>query len=190
MHFTKLEGIGNDYIYVDGIHHEVDTSPAFIQALCDRHFGVGSDGLIVLDTSQIADFKMRMFNSDGSEGRMCGNGIRGLAKFAYEHHLTTKTRMTFETLAGMRSVELIINDGQVTGGTVDMGQPSLKTADLPMNVASETFCDSIVMIGNQAYRGTAVSMGNPHFVILIDQIPEDITAIGECFNDRDRKSVV
>ena len=132
LHFTKMEGIGNDYIYVDGIHQEVPMDAEFISRISNRHFGIGGDGMIVILKSDQYDFKMRMFNLDGSEGMMCGNGIRCFAKFCYDHHLTDKKVLNIETKAGLRIVELIFDGDEVVGAKVDMQEPILNCKDIPV----------------------------------------------------------
>ena len=178
MKFTKMEGIGNDYIYIDNRDHFFDYDPVFITKISDRHMGIGADGLIALENSDKYDFKMRMFNADGSEGQMCGNGIRCLAKFAYDNKLTDKTHLEFETKAGKRIVDLILEDGQVTGATVDMGVPSSKVKDLPMVYDAEECINGEFVVGGKHYRGTAISVGNPHIVLFTKHLPEDIETDG------------
>ena len=178
MKFTKMEGIGNDYIYIDNRDHFFDYDPVFITKISDRHMGIGADGLIALENSDKYVFKMRMFNADGSEGQMCGNGIRCLAKFAYDNKLTDKTHLEFETMAGKRIVDLILEDGQVTGATVDMGVPSSKVKDLPMVYDAEECINGEFVVGGKHYRGTAISVGNPHIVLFTKHLPEDIETDG------------
>ncbi len=178
MKFTKMEGIGNDYIYIDNRDHFFDYDPAFITKISDRHMGIGADGLIALENSDKYDFKMRMFNADGSEGQMCGNGIRCLAKFAYDNKLTDKTHLEFETMAGKRIVDLILEDSQVTGATVDMGVPSSKVKDLPMVYDAEECINGEFVVGGKHYHGTAISVGNPHIVLFTKHLPEDIETDG------------
>ncbi len=181
LQFTKMEGIGNDYVYMDGIHQKVPLNAEFIKQISDRHFGIGSDGLIVILESDVADFKMRMFNLDGSEGKMCGNGIRCFAKFVYDEHLTKKTTLKIETLSGIKTCELILKDGQVTDVRVDMGAPILKPQDIPVFYDGETMIHQPIEIEGKTYYGTAVSMGNPHFVIETDDLDFDLAAIGPYF---------
>lgn len=178
MKFTKMEGIGNDYIYIDNRDHFFDYDPAFITKISNRHMGIGADGLIALENSDKYDFKMRMFNADGSEGQMCGNGIRCLAKFAYDNKLTDKTHLEFETMAGKRIVDLILEDSQVTGATVDMGVPSSKVKDLPMVYDAEECINGEFVVGGKHYHGTAISVGNPHIVLFTKHLPEDIETDG------------
>lgn len=181
LKFTKMEGIGNDYIYFDGIHQDIPMNKTFISHISDRHFGIGSDGMIVILPSQQYDFKMRMFNIDGSEGKMCGNGIRCFAKFVYDHHLTDKTYLEIETLAGVKKVWLIVENGKVSRVRVDMGQPSLKVKDIPCLFEKEEMIREPVHIDDQVYELTSVSMGNPHAVTYVDSLDFDIEKIGPSF---------
>ena len=144
LHFTKMEGIGNDYIYVDGIHQEVPMDAEFISRISNRHFGIGGDGMIVILKSDQYDFKMRMFNLDGSEGMMCGNGIRCFAKFCYDHHLTDKKVLNIETKAGLRIVELIFDGDEVIGAKVDMQEPILNCKDIPVIFDQEKMIHDIL----------------------------------------------
>ena len=179
LHFTKMEGIGNDYIYVDGIHQEVPMDAEFISRISNRHFGIGGDGMIVILKSDQYDFKMRMFNLDGSEGMMCGNGIRCFAKFCYDHHLTDKKVLNIETKAGLRIVELIFDGDEVVGAKVDMQEPILNCKDIPVIFDQEKMINEKVMIGDQEYALTAVSMGNPHVITYVDSLDFDIETIGK-----------
>ena len=181
LHFTKMEGIGNDYIYVDGIHQEVPMDAEFISRISNRHFGIGGDGMIVILKSDQYDFKMRMFNLDGSEGMMCGNGIRCFAKFCYDHHLTDKKVLNIETKAGLRIVELIFDGDEVIGAKVDMQEPILNCKDIPVIFDQEKMINEKVMIGDQEYALTAVSMGNPHVITYVDSLDFDIETIGKQF---------
>ena len=131
LKFTKMEGIGNDYIYFDGIHQNIPLNKEFIDKISNRHIGIGSDGMIVILKSDVADFKMRMFNLDGSEGKMCGNGIRCFCKFVYDYHLTDKTYLEVETLAGIKKAGLKVENGKVIRVKVDMGEPIINTKDIP-----------------------------------------------------------
>ncbi len=159
MKFTKMQGLGNDYIYLDGMQGLPEDLPELARRLSDRHFGVGGDGLICVCPSKWADFQMRMFNADGSEGRMCGNGIRCLGTYVYEKGLTDKTDLTIETLSGLRSLTLLLEEGRVAQVTVDMGRPALGEW-----VRLEA--------GGETYEGRLVSMGNPHLVLFLPQVGE------------------
>lgn len=181
LRFTKMEGIGNDYIYMDGIHQDVPMNPEFIKKISDRHFGIGSDGLIVILESEKYDFKMRMFNLDGSEGKMCGNGIRCFAKFVYDHHFTKKTYLEIETLGGVKKVWLDEIDGKIQSVKVDMGMPILKTKDIPCLFDKEEMIKEPVEVHGRIYELTSISMGNPHTVTYVDHLDFDIQAIGPYF---------
>ena len=155
MHFTKMQGLGNDYLYVYG---EVPENVADItRKMSDRHFGAGSDGMIYISTSETADFSMRIFNADGSEGKMCGNGIRCVGKYVYDKGYTDRTRLSIETLSGIRTLELRVRGGKVREASVDMGS---------VTVSDETAVDS----RGQTVRGFPVSVGNPHFVIFVPDV--------------------
>ena len=135
MKFTKMEGIGNDYVYVDCTKNELENPSELAKKVSDRHFGIGSDGLILICNSDVADFKMKMFNSDGSEAEMCGNGIRCVGKFIYDNDLSKKTELTIETLAGIKKLKLNVKDNKVSTVTVDMGEPILEAKNIPVDKA-------------------------------------------------------
>jgi diaminopimelate epimerase len=166
--FTKMQGCGNDYVYVDGFHHAVPDPVALAKAISDRRFGVGSDGLILALPSEKADFRMRMWNLDGSESEMCGNGIRCVAKFAYERGLVTKkATLMVETGAGVLAVDLHVRGGVVDSATVDMGPPRLERGEIPMVGKPGRVVDEPLAVDGQTLRVTAVSMGNPHAVTYV-----------------------
>lgn len=135
--FTKMHGLGNDYVYIDAIHQMIENEGALAKFVSSRHFGVGSDGLILICQSEVADLKMRMFNSDGSEAEMCGNGIRCVGKFVYDKGLTDKTTVTIETLAGIKTLQLKVKDGKVQTAKVDMGEPVLAPEKIPVMAIEE-----------------------------------------------------
>lgn len=157
--FTKMHGLGNDYVYLDCTKPHPEDLNAFARRVSDRHFGVGSDGLICICPSDKADFMMRMFNVDGSEGEMCGNGIRCVGKFIYDKGLTQKTSVSIETLGGIKYLELTVTDGAVSAVTVDMGKPVLEPA---IKLA----------VKGKDYSGIPVDMGNPHMVVFQDEIAD------------------
>lgn len=182
LHFTKMEGIGNDYIYFDGISQEIPMDKEFITKISDRHFGIGSDGMIVVLPSDKYDFKMRMFNRDGSEAMMCGNGIRCFAKFIYDHQLSNKHVLNIETKAGLRVVELLFDGKECIGAKVDMGKPIINCKDIPCTYPKEQMINEPVEIGNHEYHLTSVSMGNPHTVTFVDDLDSlDLNKIGPEF---------
>lgn len=159
MRFVKMHGAGNDYVYVNCFEETVSDPAALAVRISDRHFGVGSDGLILICPSELADCRMRMFNADGSEGNMCGNGIRCVAKYVYDHGITVKDRLTVETLAGIKTIDLTVSGGKVRAATVDMGAPEL-TSKLPEEIFVEGRKQSFV----------GISMGNPHAVYFREEI--------------------
>ena len=171
MRFTKMHGLGNDYVYVDCFSQQVKDPVALAKAISDRHFGVGSDGLILILPSSSAGVRMRMFNADGSEGQMCGNGIRCVAKFSYDHGLARQNPMRVETLAGIKTIELTLGaDGRVASATVDMGEPILVPPAIPVNIPQKRVVDVPIRAGKIAFTMTCVSMGNPHAVMYVDQV--------------------
>lgn len=183
--FSKMHGTGNDYVYVNCFTQNIDNPERLAQIVSDRHFGIGSDGLILVCPSDVADVKMRMFNLDGSEGKMCGNGIRCVAKFAYDNGLTDKTTMTIETLSGIKTIEVTLSeDGRVDSAYVDMGKAVLEPAKIPMNADGDTFVAREIVVDGITYTATCVSMGNPHCVIFTQGIDElDLEEIGPLFEN-------
>ncbi|MHC4821554.1 MAG: diaminopimelate epimerase [Planctomycetota bacterium] len=169
MKFTKLHGCGNDYVYVHVFGDTLRDEPELARRISDRRFGVGADGLILLVEAQDADIGMRMYNADGSRAEMCGNGIRGLCKLAYENGLISKKTFEVATDAGVLLVELTTSGGKVDTVRVNMGVPSLNRGDLPMEGPQGTAIDVRVKAGADELVGTAVSMGNPHFVVFLDE---------------------
>lgn len=175
MHFTKMHGIGNDYVYVDGSKEKIKNVPQVAKFVSDRHFGIGSDGLIIIQPSDRADFEMEMYNADGSRGQMCGNGIRCVAKYVYDHGMTRKKRIAIDTLAGIKVIDVTTGgDGRVQTARVDMGEPILKPQDIPADLGRQRAFskDRIVnkkmtLSDGRTFFGTAVSMGNPHNVIFL-----------------------
>ena len=182
LKFTKMHGTGNDYIYVDLFHQTLDRPWELSVKISDRHFGIGSDGLICIAPSEIADCRMIMFNADGSEGAMCGNGIRCVAKYAYEHGLATKDQMSIETKSGVKHLKLTVEDGIVTYVEVNMGQAILKPCEIPVRAEGDDFIARTLQVDGKSYTATCVSMGNPHCVVFMDHIDElDLTKIGPSF---------
>ena len=173
MKFTKMHGIGNDYIYINCFEEKIeeDKIPELTVRLSDRHFGVGSDGIILICPSDKADFRMRMFNGcDGSESEMCGNGIRCVGKYVYDRGMTEKTTVTIETLAGIKTLVLNVKDGAVESVRVDMGEPDFSTANIPVNTQYPVFVNKPVQVLGKTYNLTCVSMGNPHAVTFVDDV--------------------
>ena len=166
--FTKMQGLGNDYVYMDAIHQEIENESSLAQFVSNRHFGIGSDGLILICKSDVADFKMRMFNSDGSEAEMCGNGIRCVGKFVYDKGLTDKTTVTIETLAGIKTLELNTKDGKVETVKVDMGEPILTPKEIPVISDEEPVKNLMLEAEGKKFKFTCVSMGNPHAITEVE----------------------
>lgn len=180
--FYKMQGIGNDYVYVDCYHSQIEDPSQVAIKVSDRHFGVGSDGLILLMPSNVADLKMRMFNADGSEGKMCGNGIRCVGKLAYELGLCHNHTMTVETLSGIKFLRLFTNQHTVESVQVDMGAPALEAEKVPVKSPERRVVDKPLNIEGKTYNITCVSMGNPHAVIFTRGIDKmDLEATGPKF---------
>lgn len=170
--FTKMHGLGNDYVYMDAIHQNIENESSLAQFVSDRHFGIGSDGLILICKSDVADFKMRMFNSDGSEAEMCGNGIRCVGKFVYDKGLTDKTTVTIETLAGIKTLILNVKQGKVETARVDMGEPILAPEKIPVMAIGEPVKELRINAINKEFKFTCVSMGNPHAITVVENTKE------------------
>src|SRR5207247_5574445 len=173
MRFTKMHGCGNDYIYVDCFRNPIPHDPAGLsRAISDRHLGVGSDGLILICPSDKADARMRMFNADGSEAEMCGNGIRCVAKFLHDHGLVRKPVLTIETGRGVLTLELEIEAGSVRRVRVDMGEPILEASRIPTTLPGAPPIEVPLRVGTDTLNVTCVSMGNPHCVSFVDAVPD------------------
>ena len=172
MRFTKMQGCGNDYIYINCFEEKVENPEKLAIAMSERHFGVGSDGLVLIMPSETGDFRMRMFNLDGSEGKMCGNASRCVGKYVYERGLTDKTLVALETLGGMKYLDLHVEDGIVKSVTVDMGEPILEAAEIPVVSEKSPVIGEKVQILDKEFEYTCVSMGNPHAVTFVDSVKE------------------
>lgn len=187
MKFTKMHGLGNDYVYVNCFEEKIDNPPAVARFVSDRHFGIGSDGLIMINPSQKADFEMEMYNADGSRGEMCGNGIRCVAKYVYDYGLTDKTQISVETLGGIKYLDLTVEDGKVSLVKVDMGKPELKADLIPIISEREQVIDEPIEVDGKEYHMTGVSMGNPHAVIYVDDVKGlDLEKNGPKFENHER----
>lgn len=187
MKFTKMHGLGNDYVYVNCFEEKIDNPPAVARFVSDRHFGIGSDGLIMINPSKVADFEMEMYNADGSRGEMCGNGIRCVAKYVYDYGLTDKTQISVETLGGIKYLDLTVEDGKVALVRVDMGKPELQADLIPIVSENEQVIDEPIEVDGKEYRMTGVSMGNPHTVIYVDDVKNlDLEKIGPKFENHER----
>ncbi len=188
LKFTKMQGLGNDYVYVNGFSQTVNDPAALAKRISDRHLGIGSDGLVLILPSRTQDVRMRMFNPDGSEAEMCGNAIRCVGKYVHDHGISTKDMLRVETGAGVKIVRLIKEGGEVCGATVDMGEPILAPADipavLPEGAQGDRFLSLPVTVDGKDYAVTAVSMGNPHAVVFMDGIDDlDLPVIGPKFEN-------
>ena len=188
MKFTKMQGIGNDYVYVNCLQETIENPSELAKKISDRHYGVGSDGLIMINPSDKADFEMEMYNADGSRGEMCGNGIRCVAKYVYDYGLTDKTSISVETLAGIKYLDLTVEDGKVVLVKVDMGKPMLRPEEVPVVSEKEEVIDEPITVDGQEYRMTCVSMGNPHAVVFIDQDVKEFPfeTVGVKFENHER----
>ena len=187
MKFTKMHGLGTDYVYVNCFEEKIDNPPAVARFVSDRHFGIGSDGLIMINPSKTADFEMEMYNADGSRGEMCGNGIRCVAKYVYDYGLTDKTQISVETLGGIKYLDLTVEDGKVSLVKVDMGKPELEADLIPIISEREQVIDEPIEVDGKEYHMTGVSMGNPHAVIYVDDVKGlDLEKIGPKFENHER----
>lgn len=183
MKFTKMHGLGNDYVYVNCLEEKVENPSKLAVWISDRHFGVGSDGLILIKPSKCADFEMEMYNADGSRGEMCGNGIRCVAKYVYDKGLTDKEHISIDTLAGVKYLDLTIENGEVSLVRVDMGTPEFAPKKIPVRSEKENMIRQKLIAGGREYQVTCVSMGNPHCVVFLDEdVRElDLAEIGPAF---------
>ncbi len=170
MRFTKMHGIGNDYVYVDCVRNKPPVDPtALAVAISDRHFGIGSDGLILICPSERADARMRMFNADGSESEMCGNGLRCVAKFVHDHGIATKPRLAIETGRGVLSVDLEVKNGKAERVRVNMSEPILEASKIPTTLPGDPPVNAPLTAGGVSFAATCVSMGNPHAVVYVGE---------------------
>lgn len=168
--FTKMQAYGNDYVYIDAINQNINNVHELARYISDRHFGVGSDGLVLICSSDVADFRMRMFNPDGTEGEMCGNALRSLSKYVYDHNLTDKTELEIETLGGIQHVKLTVENGKAVNIEANIGKPVLDTKIIPINTNLPEFIEQEVKVLDKTFKITAVSWGNPHCVMFIDDV--------------------
>lgn len=182
LQFTKMQGLGNDYVYVDCTKKKLENASEVAVKVSDRHFGIGSDGLILINASNVANFEMEMYNADGSRGEMCGNGIRCVAKYVYDYGLTDQTHISVETLGGIKYLDLTVEEGRVRQVRVDMGRPMLCPAEIPVIANGESVIDMPIEVDGTEYRMTAVGMGNPHTVVFVEDVDGlEIERIGPKF---------
>lgn len=187
MKFTKMEGLGNDYVYVNCFRETVDNPSEVAKKVSDRHFGIGSDGLILIRPSEVADFRMDMYNADGSQAEMCGNGIRCVAKYVYDYGLTDKTSISIETLAGIKYLDLQVTDGKVSLITVNMGSPELVPDKIPVISDSKRVVDEPIEVDGTTYKMTCVSMGNPHCIVFVEDTASfPLETVGPLFENHER----
>lgn len=187
MKFTKMQGAGNDYVYINGFTEHVEDKVTFVKWISDRHFGVGSDGAIFINPSEIADFEMEMYNADGSRSEMCGNGIRCVGKYVYDHGLTDKKEITVESFGRIKYLTLYPGrDGMIESVKVNMGAPVLKGSEIPVRIDKETVIGEPITVNGTEYLMTCVSMGNPHAVVFIDDTDNlDIESVGPFFENHE-----
>ena len=179
MKFTKMQAYGNDYVYIDAIHQELKNLPELARFVSDRHFAIGSDGMVLICPSDKGDFRMRMFNPDGSEGEMCGNALRSVGKYVYDHRLTDKKNVVIETLGGMQHLTLTVEDGFVSNIRADIGEPRLSPRVIPVLCDTEQFVEQPVQVGDRTFGITAVSWGNPHVAMFVDSVADlDVEGYG------------
>lgn len=185
--FVKMQGLGNDYIYVDCMKEKIENPAEVSKKISDRHFGVGSDGLILVGKSEIADYTMNIYNADGSQAEMCGNGIRCVGKFLHDEGYVKSNSVDIETLAGIKHLDLIIENGVCVGASVDMGEPILTPEKVPVVFDGDKMINEPVTVKGKTYNVTAISMGNPHAIIFQDEKVEDmdLEAIGPFFESHE-----
>jgi len=190
MKFTKMHGCGNDYIYVDGAREIIpaERKSEVVKFLSDRHFGIGGDGVIFINPSDVADFEMEMYNMDGSRSEMCGNGIRCVGKYVYDHGLTRKTSLSIVSCGKIKYLELTVEEGRVTKVRVNMGSPVLEATEIPVVAKQSPVVDTPITVDGREYRMTCVSMGNPHAIVYVDEMIDDETMakIGPLFEHHER----
>lgn len=191
MKFTKMHGIGNDYVYVNCLEEKIGDPARTARLVSDRHFGIGSDGLILIEPSEKADFTMTMYNADGSQGAMCGNGIRCVGKYVYDHGLTHQEHVRIETISGIKELDLTVREGKVDLVRVNMGSPELTAAQIPILTQEKKAVNLPIEVDGDTYGITGVSMGNPHAVVYLEDLDNlDIEKLGPkfenhpCFPDR------
>ena len=185
MKFTKMHGCGNDYVYFDCTKNEIKDESAAAKALSDRHFGIGGDGIIIIKKGKKAEFEMVMYNADGSRGAMCGNGIRCVAKYVYDHKLTDKTSISIESMGAVKYIDVDVENGEVKSARVDMGAPILESKNIPVITDGERAVNVPITVDGREYKMTCVSMGNPHAVVFIENSPKEfpLEKIGPMFEN-------
>lgn len=186
MKFTKMHGAGNDYIYINCFEETVKNPEKLAIKVSDRHFGIGSDGLILISPSDKADFKMNIYNADGSEGMMCGNGIRCVSKYVYDNGMTDKDEISVETRSGIKLIKMNVENGKVVSARVNMGEPILEAEKIPTKFDGENVIRRKLTIDEKEYEVTCVSMGNPHCIVYVDDVKDiDLEKIGPKFENNE-----
>ena len=186
MKFTKMHGAGNDYIYINCFEETVKDPEKLAIKVSDRHFGIGSDGLILISPSNKADFKMNIYNADGSEGMMCGNGIRCVSKYVYDNGMTDKDEISVETRSGIKLIKMNVENGKVVSARVNMGEPILQADKIPTKFNGESVVRQKLTIDGKEYEVTCVSMGNPHCIVYVDDVKSiDLEKIGPKFENNE-----
>lgn len=186
MKFTKMHGAGNDYIYINCFEETVKNPEKLAIKVSDRHFGIGSDGLILISPSDKADFKMNIYNADGSEGMMCGNGIRCVSKYVYDNGMTEKDEISVETRSGIKLIKMNVENGKVVSARVNMGEPILEAEKIPTKFDGKNVIRRKLTIDEKEYEVTCVSMGNPHCIVYVDDVKNiDLEKIGPKFENNE-----
>ena len=187
MKFTKMQGLGNDYVYVNCFEEKIVNPSEVAIKVSNRNFGIGSDGLIMINPSKVADCEMEMYNADGSRSEMCGNGIRCVGKYVYDYGIAKKTSISVETLAGIKYLDFTIVNDKVKLVKVDMGSPELVPANIPIVAEGDVVLDEPILVDGVEYRITGVSMGNPHAVVFVDDVKGlDLESVGPKFENHER----
>lgn len=187
MKFTKMQGLGNDYVYVNCFEEKIENPSEVAIKVSNRNFGIGSDGLIMINPSQVADCEMEMYNADGSRSEMCGNGIRCVGKYVYDYGIAKKERISVETLAGIKYLDFVIENDKVKLVKVNMGSPELAPQKIPVVAEGERVVDAPILVDGTEYHMTAVSMGNPHAVVYVDDVKAlDLEQLGPKFEKHER----
>ena len=191
IRFTKMQAYGNDYIYVDAIHQKLPDLNMLAKKISDRHFGVGGDGMVLIAPSDTCDFRMRIFNPDGTEAEMCGNALRSMSMFVYYHHMTDKELLKIETLGGIQTVKLFVENGEVVNISADIGKPVFSAKKIPVITDGDTFIDKKLKVGDREFSVSSLSWGNPHTVLWVDDLENldvekygKLVEYGECFPKR------
>lgn len=184
IRFTKMQALGNDYVYIDAVNQELSNLSELAKFISDRHFAVGSDGMVLICRSAHADFRMRMFNPDGTEGEMCGNALRSVGKYVYDHRMTDSTDLSIETLAGIKKIHLTVSGGIVSSIQADIGEPEFAASKIPVQTDRKDFINQSVSVLGRSFQMTALSWGNPHVVVFVDDVADiDVEKYGRAIEN-------